>query len=62
MRYPLNVKCRYSSDETNCKTSTSAVSDVDKSDWQDSGLYMFIGNLILIQIVRNWLRLRGDLK
>jgi len=31
------------SDETDCKTSSTPIPDLDKSDWQDSKLYIIVG-------------------
>ena len=39
----VNLSCLSILDETDCKTSSTAITDVDKSDWSDNKLYIIIG-------------------
>ena len=40
-----NLSCLSIPDETDCKTSSTSLTDLDKADWQDNKLYYLAGNL-----------------
>ena len=39
-----NLSCLSIPDETDCKTSSTSLTDLDKADWQDNKLYYLAGN------------------
>ena len=42
-----NLSCLSIPDETDCKTSSTSLTDLDKADWQDNKLYFLAGKQLL---------------